>query len=331
MITAQAVELRVGARVLLEEATFRIAAGDRIGLVGRNGAGKTTLTKTLAGETLPTGGQIVRTGEVGYLPQDPRTGDLDMIAMDRVLSARGLDDVVRGMRGDRGRDGERRRRDREAAMERYSTLEARFTAAGGYAAESEASRIASNLGLDERVLGQTIGTLSGGQRRRVELARILFSGVETLLLDEPTNHLDADSILWLRDYLRSYPGGFVVISHDTDLLRATVNKVFHLDANRGELDQYNLGWDAYLQQRETDEKRRKRERANTEKKASVLLAQADKMRAKATKAVAAQNMARRAERMLSSLGGGPRVGQGGAPALPDAGAVRQDAADRRRA
>ncbi|WP_298460142.1 ABC-F family ATP-binding cassette domain-containing protein [uncultured Cellulomonas sp.] len=301
MITAQAVELRVGARVLLEEATFRIAAGDRIGLVGRNGAGKTTLTKTLAGETLPTAGQIVRSGEIGYLPQDPRTGDLGTVAMDRVLSARGLDEVVRAMRETEGAMASADDATRDAAMERYTRLEARFTAGGGYAAESEASRIASNLGLDERVLGQTIGTLSGGQRRRVELARILFSGVETLLLDEPTNHLDADSILWLRDYLKSYPGGFVVISHDTDLLRATVNKVFHLDANRGELDQYNLGWDAYLQQRETDEKRRKRERANTEKKASVLLAQADKMRAKATKAVAAQNMARRAERMLSSL------------------------------
>ncbi|GAA2728089.1 ribosomal protection-like ABC-F family protein [Cellulomonas aerilata] len=301
MITAHAVELRVGARVLLEEATFRIAAGDRIGLVGRNGAGKTTLTKTLAGETLPTAGQITRAGEIGYLPQDPRTGDLDTIAMDRVLSARGLDALVRSMRETEGAMASADEETREAAMERYGRLEERFTAAGGYAAESEASRIASNLGLDERVLGQTIGTLSGGQRRRVELARILFSGVDTLLLDEPTNHLDADSIIWLRDYLKAYPGGFVVISHDTDLLRATVNKVFHLDANRGELDQYNLGWDAYLLQRETDEKRRKRERANTEKKASVLLAQADKMRAKATKAVAAQNMARRAERMLSSL------------------------------
>jgi ATPase subunit of ABC transporter with duplicated ATPase domains len=92
-----------------------------------------------------------------------------------------------------------------------------------------------------------------------------------------------------------------VISHDADLLRATVNKVFHLDANRAQLDQYALGWDAYLQQRETDEKRRRRERANAEKKAATLLAQADKMRAKATKAVAAQNMARRAERMLSGL------------------------------
>jgi ATPase subunit of ABC transporter with duplicated ATPase domains len=301
VIAAHGVELRVGARVLLEEASFRIAAGDRIGLVGRNGAGKTTLTKTLAGETQPSAGTITRSGEVGYLPQDPRTGDLDVLAMDRVLSARGLDQIVRSMRETEGAMASAIPETRDAAMDRYARLEGRFTAAGGYAAESEASQISANLGLDERVLSQEIGTLSGGQRRRVELARILFSGVDTLLLDEPTNHLDADSIMWLRDYLRGYPGGFVVISHNADLLRSTVNKVFHLDANRGELDQYNLGWDAYLLQRETDEKRRRRERANTEKKAAVLFAQADKMRAKATKAVAAQNMARRAERMLSAL------------------------------
>src|SRR5205085_6970258 len=121
---------------------------------------------------------------------------------------------------------------RDAAMARYSRLDAEFNARGGYTAESEAATICASLSLPERVLGQTIGTLSGGQRRRVELARILFSGAETLLLDEPTNHLDADSIMWLRDYLKSYSGGLIVISHDADLLRAVVNKVFHLDANR---------------------------------------------------------------------------------------------------
>ena len=303
MIAATGIELRAGARLLLQGATFRIGAGDRIGLVGRNGAGKTTLTKVLAGVGAPAQGQVTSSGEVGYLPQDPRTGDLQVRARDRILSARGLDTIVarlreaeRGMASDEGET-------RDRAMARYTRLEAEFTARGGYAAESEAASIASSLGLEERILGQELRTLSGGQRRRVELSRILFSGAQTLLLDEPTNHLDADSIVWLRDHLRSYQGGLVVISHDVDLLGAVVNRVFHLDANRAEMDLYNVGWKAYLQQRETDERRRRRERANAEKKASTLLAQADKMRAKATKAVAAQNMARRAERLLAGVEG----------------------------
>ena len=303
MITATAVELRAGARLLLDGATFRVAAGDRIGLVGRNGAGKTTLTKVLAGEALPAAGAVTRSGEVGYLAQDPRTGDLEVLARDRILSARGLDVILRDLRATEAKMASADENVRDKAMGRYARLDAEFTAQGGYAAESEAAAIASALGLDERVLGQPLGTLSGGQRRRVELSRILFSGAQTLLLDEPTNHLDADSVAWLRDYLKGYAGGLVVISHDAALLGAVVNKVFHLDANRAELDLYNVGWSTYLAQRETDERRRKRERANAQKKAAALLAQADKMRAKATKAVAAQNMARRAERLLASVEG----------------------------
>jgi ATPase subunit of ABC transporter with duplicated ATPase domains len=161
------------------------------------------------------------------------------------------------------------------------------------------------------VLAQQVGTLSGGQRRRVELARILFAASEagsggggagtTLLLDEPTNHLDADSVNWLRGFLKGHNGGLVVISHDVELLAEVVNKVWFLDAMRGQVDLYNMGWQRYLDARAADEKRRRRERANAEKKAGALQAQADKMRAKATKAVAAQNMAKRAERLLSGL------------------------------
>ncbi len=301
MITATEVELRAGARVLIEKATFRVADGDRVGLVGRNGAGKTTLTKVLAGEGDPAAGTVTSTGDVGYLPQDPRTGDLDVLARDRILSARGLDEVLRRLRETEGSMASADDETRERAMERYGRLEAEFTARGGYAAESEAASMASSLGLPDRVLEQPLRTLSGGQRRRVELARILFSGARTLLLDEPTNHLDADSVLWLRDYLKTYSGGLVIISHDVSLLEVVVNRVFHLDANRAELDVYNVGWKVYLAQRETDERRRRRERANAEKKAATLLSQADKMRAKATKAVAAQNMARRAERLLAGL------------------------------
>jgi ATPase subunit of ABC transporter with duplicated ATPase domains len=303
VIAASGIELRAGSRLLLDGATFRIAAGDRVGLVGRNGAGKTSLTKVLAGQGQPAAGSVTSTGEVGYLPQDPRTGDLHVLARDRILSARGLDRIITQMREAEGAMASTDDETRDKAMRRYSRLEGEFTAQGGYAAESEAATIASALSLEERVLGQPLGTLSGGQRRRVELSRILFSGAATLLLDEPTNHLDADSIGWLRDYLKGYQGGLVVISHDVDLLNDVVNRVFHLDANRGELDLYNVGWKPYLQQRETDERARKREYANATKKAAALMEQAEKMRAKATKAVAAQNMIKRAERLMAGVEG----------------------------
>ncbi len=311
MITATGLELRAGSRILLNGVTVRIQPGDRIGLVGRNGAGKTTSLKVLAGEGEPHAGEVRRSGELGYLPQDPREGDLSVTAKDRVLSARGLDKLMRDMEKAQASMAELvDEAARDKAINRYARLEERFASLGGYAAESEAARICSNLGLADRVLAQTLQTLSGGQRRRVELARILFAAAEAgaggksetiLLLDEPTNHLDADSINWLRGFLKQHDGGLVVISHDVELLADVVNKVWFLDATRGELDLYNMGWQRYLDARATDEKRRRRERANAEKKASALQQQAAKLGAKATKAVAAKNMARRAEQMLSAL------------------------------
>ena len=311
MITATDLEVRAGARTLLlaEGPALRIQPGDRIGLVGRNGAGKTTTMRILAGESQPYAGSVVSTGEIGYLPQDPREGDLDVLARDRVLSARGLDTLIADLEKQQVLMAEVvDETERDKAIRRYGNLEERFAALGGYAAESEAGRICASLGLAERVLTQSLRTLSGGQRRRVELARILVAASDsgagsamTLLLDEPTNHLDADSIGWLRDFLKAHTGGLVIISHNVDLLADVVNRVWFLDAVRGEADVYNMGWQKYLDARATDEQRRRRERANAEKKASALRTQAAKMGAKATKAVAAQNMLRRAERMMSAL------------------------------
>jgi len=313
VITATDLEVRAGARTLLstDGAALRVQPGDRIGLVGRNGAGKTTTMRILAGEGEPYAGTIVRSGEVGYLPQDPKEGNLEVLARDRVLSARGLDTLVADLEKQQALMAEvADDAARDKAIRRYGQLEERFAALGGYAAESEAGRICASLGLPERVLTQPLHTLSGGQRRRVELSRILFAAAEggfgsdssmTLLLDEPTNHLDADSLGWLREFLRGHTGGLVVISHNVDLLADVVNRVWFLDAVRGEADVYNMGWQKYLDARATDEQRRRRERANAERKASALRTQAAKMGAKATKAVAAQNMLRRADRMMAAL------------------------------
>ena len=310
MIVTNDLEVRVGARTLLNAPGqhLRVQPGDRIGLVGRNGAGKTTTMRILSGETEPYGGSVTRSGEIGYLPQDSREGNIEQTARDRVLSARGLDQLRSSMERQQEimevEDGAKR----DAAISKYSRLEERFQALGGYEADAEAAQICDNLGLPDRILDQQLKTLSGGQRRRVELAQILFAANDgagksttTLLLDEPTNHLDADSITWLRDFLSKHEGGLIMISHDVELLDQVCNKVWFLDAVRGEADVYNMGFSKYKDARAEDEARRRRERANAEKKASALQKQAAKLGAKATKAAAAKQMLARADRMMNEL------------------------------
>ncbi|MHC9896092.1 ABC-F family ATP-binding cassette domain-containing protein [Corynebacterium diphtheriae] len=311
MIVTNDFEVRVGARTLLNAPGqhLRVQPGDRIGLVGRNGAGKTTTMRILAGETQPYGGSVIRSGDIGYLPQDSREGNIDQTARDRVLSARGLDQIQSSMeRQQEIMETTEDEKKRDAAIRKYSRLEERYHALGGYEASSEAARICDNLGLPARILDQPLKTLSGGQRRRVELAQILFAASvgsgkskTTLLLDEPTNHLDADSITWLRDFLSKHEGGLIMISHDVELLDAVCNKIWFLDAVRGEADVYNMGFAKYKDARATDEARRRRERANAEKKAAALKDQAARLGAKATKAAAAKQMLARAERMVGSL------------------------------
>ncbi len=310
MIVTHDLEVRVGARTLLQAPGqhLRVQPGDRIGLVGRNGAGKTTTMRILAGETEPYGGSVTRSGEIGYLPQDSKEGDIEQTARDRVLSARGLDEIQRSMAKQQTLMETTDGAERDKAIAKFSRLEERYQALGGYEANAEAAQICDNLGLPERILDQQLKTLSGGQRRRVELAQILFASRQgsgksqtTLLLDEPTNHLDADSIAWLRNFLSKHEGGLIMISHDVELLDAVCNKVWFLDAVRAEADVYNMGFSKYKDARALDEARRRRERANAEKKASALQKQAAKLGAKATKASAAKQMLARAERMMGEL------------------------------
>ncbi|MGV0390617.1 ABC-F family ATP-binding cassette domain-containing protein [Corynebacterium phoceense] len=311
MIVTNDFEVRVGARTLLDAPGqhLRVQPGDRIGLVGRNGAGKTTTMRILAGETEPYGGSVTRSGPIGYLPQDSREGNIEQTARERVLSARGLDDIKRRMAKQQEiMETATDDKHRDKAIRKFSRLEEEYHGLGGYEADAECAQICDNLGLPQRILDQQLKTLSGGQRRRVELAQILFAASSgegksqtTLLLDEPTNHLDADSITWLRGFLAKHEGGLVMISHDVELLEAVVNKVWFLDAVRGEADVYNMGFKKYLDARATDEARRRRERANAEKKASALKKQAAKLGAKATKAAAAKQMLARADRMMNQL------------------------------
>lgn len=306
MISVQNLSIRIGARELIAPVSFSVPKGAKIGLVGRNGAGKTTMMRLLAGlddsGVAEVGGQIRATGQVAYLPQDTTEGDPSQTGRERIISVRGIDKVIARIRKAETEMGRSTGARQMRAMERYVRLDHEFTQSGGWAANAQAFQIAASLGLDKELLEKRLDELSGGQRRRVELARVLFADADTLLLDEPTNHLDHDSIVWLRDFLTTFKGGIMVISHDVNLIRGTVNQVFYLDATRGTLDTYKMGWDAYLQARRDDEQRRKRMRATALRKADALQAQGEKMRAKATKAVAAQQMLRRAQELRDEAG-----------------------------
>lgn len=302
MLRANGIELRIGPRLLIAETNIVVNVGDRLGLVGRNGAGKTTLLKSLAMETRPTKGTVTASGTVGYLPQDPRSVDLREIVSQRILSGRGLDVLSFELSALAEKMSKLTGAEQLEATHRYGEVEHEFSSLGGYSAQSTALAIAGSLGIEERLLKLPLGKLSGGQRRRVELARILFSDSEILLLDEPTNHLDADSISWLRGFLKSHKSGLIVISHDVELLEETVNRVAFLDANSSTLEMYQMGYRAYLTARSQSEERKRKERARAESKVSMLTSQADKMRGSSAKrARTAKVLDRRAERISSEL------------------------------
>ena len=222
---------------------------DKVGLVGRNGAGKTSLFRVLGGEAEPAAGRVVRKGAFGYLPQDPRiAGVLDgRTAVAHVLSGRGVDAEME--RIEKLRIAMEERPD-ERNVARYTRAEELFRTNGGYAADSEARALAAGLGIGPDRIEHPIGVLSGGERRRVELARILFAGSDVLCLDEPTNHLDVDAKEWLMGFLRAYRGALLVISHDLDLLDEAITRVLHLDrpdeAGTGHLVEYRGTYSQYV-------------------------------------------------------------------------------------
>ena len=295
MLQVNELVVEVGGRVLLDRASFTLQAGDKVGLVGRNGAGKTSLLKILAGEAPQTSGDVLRRGRLGYLPQDPRlhARQAGVTAVTHVLQGRGMADAALDLEKLR-LTLEEQASSRNVA--RYARAEEEFRHAGGYAAEAEVRRIAHGLGLGPDRLDLPVSVLSGGERRRVELARILFAGSDLLLLDEPTNHLDIDAKGWLMKFLASYRGALLVISHDLSLLDRSITRVLHLDD--AELAEYGGTYSQYREARRQDEERLSRLAARQEQEIRRLSDLADSMRhSTAKRARKAQVLDHRVERM----------------------------------
>ena len=265
LINLEQVSKTYGLKTLLDGVSLGVQSGDRIGIVGVNGGGKTTLLEVLTGIEPPDAGRVSHTSDLRMAVVTQRFELPDELTIAQVIIE-------------------------PLELETYE-----------WASNAKVRDVLGGLGIVDLGLETPVGSLSGGERRRVNLAAALVQDLDLVVLDEPTNHLDADSIVWLRQFLSKHEGGLVMISHDVELLEAVCNKVWFLDAVRGEADVYNMGYKKYLDARATDEARRRRERANAEKKASALQKQAAKLGAKATKASAAKQMLNRAERMMNDL------------------------------
>ncbi|MEX2458105.1 MAG: ABC-F family ATP-binding cassette domain-containing protein, partial [Actinomycetota bacterium] len=335
MLEAGDLHIRIGPRLLLDRASFLVGDTDKVGLVGVNGAGKTTLMRVLgdaAPASVTTSGAVRIRGSISYLPQVRflAEAERDLTALEYVSSARRLDEAARAMTDMLARV---EANPSLGNVQRFSDAEEAFRDAGGYAAEAEIHRIVAGVGLPGDRLDRPLATLSGGERRRVELARTLFAGADTLLLDEPSNHLDADAKTWLMAFLRGYRGAVVVVSHDLHLLDTAITRVLHLE--RGALDSYTGTYSEYLAAREADAIRLGRVARGQAAEIDRLKRQADSMRhstqTRARKAKTIDSRVERLERDQIRVAGPARRVSFRLPAPPHAGNRVLRATDLRKA
>jgi ATP-binding cassette, subfamily F, member 3 len=235
MLNLTGITVRLGGRTIIEGATAKLPPRGRVGLIGRNGAGKSTLVRVIAGMLEADGGEVAmpRGCRIGYIAQEAPGGDAT--PFETVLAA----DIERAAL----------MAESEASHDahRLAEIHERLIAIEAHSAPSRAARILVGLGFDEDAQHRPLESFSGGWRMRVALAALLFSQPDLLLLDEPSNHLDLEAVLWLEDFLRSYPATILLVSHERDFLNNVVDHILHL--SQGKLTLYPGGYDAFERQR----------------------------------------------------------------------------------
>ena len=251
LVTLTDVSKQYSERLLLDHVDLMINDGDRIGLIGINGSGKSTLLKLVAGMDVPDTGSVTVRGRVRveYLDQEPDLDDsltvLETIFHSESPQMRLLRDY------ERAADQLHRHPENATWQQALAALSAEMERTGGWAAEANAKAILTKLGVDD--FDASVATLSGGQRKRVALARALIDRADLLILDEPTNHIDADTVAWLEDYLASEPGALLLVTHDRYFLDRVVNRIVELD--RRKLVSYAGSYSRYLELREERQER----------------------------------------------------------------------------
>lgn len=252
IVATQQLQKSYGADPVIQDITLEIKAGERVGIVGPNGAGKTTLFKLLAGIESPDSGELFRAkGTVwAYLPQTPQypaewTGE-DVVAS-AFADVMKLQEQMRELEQQMGLLYENEQ-ELNRLMLRYQKLQEAFEQLDGYQWETKMSQVTQGLGVSAELLATPFAQLSGGEKTKAGLAKLLCQQSDVLLLDEPTNHLDVESMEWLEEFLKNYPGTILIISHDRYFLDAVVTSVYHVDG--GEAEYYIGNYSAFATERE---------------------------------------------------------------------------------
>ncbi len=295
MIYLKQLKKQYGPKILLSGVDFHIRPGEKVGLIGDNGMGKTTLFRIIQGKESADSGEVAfrKGARVGMLDQHFEVGDQS--ALDRTVMGDPYFSKVLKEKEALENNHAAHEKDPQKWENEYGHLVSEFERLGGYEREAKAKAILSGLGFKESGWNKPLNQLSGGWAIRVELALLLLQNPDVLLLDEPSNHLDLRSVIWLENFLRSYDGSIVLISHDRRFLNKIITRIVHLD--RGNLNLYTGNYDDFERQKEEREQQLEQAAANQKKKISEMERFIERFRAKASKAKQAQSRVKALEKI----------------------------------
>jgi ATPase subunit of ABC transporter with duplicated ATPase domains len=250
MISFANINKQYGKQLIFVDASFQLNPGEKVGLVGPNGAGKTTLFRMVVGEESPDDGEVSvpKRLTIGYFRQDVEEMKGRSVIDEAIAGSGRVGDLHHELEHLQHAMGDPAQADdMDRILERFGHVQEEYDHLGGYALEAQAREVLHGLGFKDDQIDGDVGALSGGWKMRVALARVLLGRPDVLLMDEPTNHLDIESIIWLEQFLKSYPGALLMTSHDREFMNRIVSKVAEIDG--GEINAYSGNYDFYERER----------------------------------------------------------------------------------
>jgi ATPase subunit of ABC transporter with duplicated ATPase domains len=250
MISFSNVSKQYGKQLIFVEASFQLNPGEKVGLVGPNGSGKTTLFRMIVGEEEPDEGEVSvpKRLTIGYFRQDVEEMSGRPVLDEAIAGSGRIGDLHHELEDlHKALEDPSRADEMDQILARFGEVQEEYEHLGGYSLEAQAREVLHGLGFKDYQIDGDVGALSGGWKMRVALARVLLGRPDVLLMDEPTNHLDIESIIWLEDFLKTFPGALLMTSHDRDFMNRIVSKIAEI--NDGEIITYSGNYDFYERER----------------------------------------------------------------------------------